>query len=77
VIAGAFCRHWQHHAAIRRHPISWQTIATRDTPNPTVNVFSNIGTGRITTLLIFGIKRTCGKSVKISRRGKGDPTGKS
>lgn len=58
---------------------SWRDklIAARTTPPPDVKVFVNIGTGRIGTLLFFGINDTLGKSVKTGYVGKVCPTGKA
>jgi hypothetical protein len=56
--------------------VSRQAAANALIPDPTVKVFSNIGNGRIGTLLFFVIKPTLGKTVSTGSSGKVCPDGK-
>jgi hypothetical protein len=51
-------------------------VATAEFSRPTVKVSFNIGSGRIGTLLFFGIKVTDGKIVQTRTSGKPYPAGK-
>src|SRR3954447_17483724 len=54
-----------------------QTIAAAESPRPTVIFLSNIGTGRIGTLLFFVITRIGGKTVQTGSSGKVYAAGKA
>ena len=63
VLAGATCAGVNARCRDKR-PRTHQSL------DPTVKVFSNIGSGRITTLLFFVIKPTSGKTDRTGSNGK-------